>query len=181
VRRSAIVPLLPENYQRAIQPQSPLSAVLDVMERLHAPSLAVLADLDEYFDARRAPDRFVPYLARWVDLGPLLDQLAQEAGSEFPSGNGRLRELVAAAAQLSKWRGTRRGLMTYLEVATGLRGFEIQERPDGRPFHLRVVVPVGGDVQKLLIERIVEQEKPIYTTHEVVYTPHPQASPPRES
>jgi hypothetical protein len=109
-----------------------------------------------------------------VDLGPLLDELAQEGDAEFPSGNGRLRELVAAAAELSKWRGTRRGLMTYLEVATGLRGFDIQERPDGRPFHLRVVVPAGGDVHRALIERIVEQEKPIYTTHEVVFTPQPQ-------
>jgi hypothetical protein len=46
---------------------------------------------------------------------------------------------------------------------------------------LRVLVPKGGDVQKLLTERIVEQEKPIHTTHEVVYTPQPQASPPQES
>lgn len=172
MKRSAIEPLLPENYRRAIQPMSPLSAVLDVMETLHAPSQAVLAELDQYFDARRAPDQFVPYLARWVDLGPLLDQLADGAGAhEFPSGNGQLRELVCMAGHLSRWRGTRRGLITYLEVATGLTGYTVEERPDGRPFHLRVVAPSAAERYRVLVERIVEQEKPVYTTHEVVFTP----------
>jgi phage tail-like protein len=171
VKREGIEALLPGNYRRAIQPDGPLSTLVDLMEALYAPSEAILADLDRYFDSRRTPDRYVASLAGWVDLGPLLDRLADELGpGEFPTGTGRLRELVSAAAHLSKWRGTRRGLLAYLEIGTGLTGFQIEEQPDGRPFHLRIVAPPGAETNRVLVESIVEQEKPIYTTHEVVFT-----------
>ena len=38
-----------------------------------------------------------------------------------------LRELIAAAAQLSQWRGTAQGLQRFLETATGIEGFELDE------------------------------------------------------
>jgi phage tail-like protein len=170
MKRAAIEPLLPSNYRRALLPGTPLSAQLDVMEALQAPSEQVLAGLEVYFNSRLTPDRFVPYLARWVDLGPLLDRLLDLLGAgEFPSGTGRLRELVAQAAALSKWRGTRRGLITFLEIATGVRGFVVEERSGGRPFHFLVTAPGETQAQRPLIESLIDLEKPAYTTYDLQF------------
>ena len=61
----------------------------------------------------------------------------------------------------------------FLEIATGVHGFEIQERvEDARgvliPFHIRVVVPQKARARIGLIERIVAWEKPAHTTSEIV-------------
>jgi phage tail-like protein len=171
MNRREIEPLLPRNFQRTLGPGTPLDALLDVMEALHAPSEAVLRQLEVFFDPRRAPDRFVPFLARWVDLGQLIEQVAanQAAGAEFPSGIGRLRELVGLAAYFSKWRGTRTGLQRFLEVATGLTGYVIDEDPGGRPFHLSFQAPEGSEPYRDLIEQIVELEKPAYVTYDLAF------------
>jgi phage tail-like protein len=174
MKRAAIEPLLPSNYRRALIPGTVLSAQLDVMESLQTPSEQVLAQLDVYFNSRRTPDRFVPYLARWVDLGPLLDRLIDLLGAgEFPSGTGHLRELVAQAAALSKWRGTRRGLIAFLEIATGVRGFVVEERPGGRPFHFLVTAPGETAIYRPLIESLIDLEKPAYTTYELQFAGAP--------
>jgi len=178
LNRAGIESLLPANFRRAIQPQSPLGALLDVMEWLHAPSEEILSDLDRYFDTRRTPDRFVPSLARWLDQGPLLDRVGDELGAgEFPSGNGRLREVVALAAWFSRWRGTRRGLIAYLEVGTGVHGFDVEEHAADRPFHLRFVAPAEAEPYRALVEAIIEQEKPAYTTYELAFAGRRLAPP----
>ncbi|RBI96481.1 phage tail protein, partial [Micromonospora provocatoris] len=59
MRRAAIERLLPAAYQRAAGPGSVLGALLDVMEALHAPDEAVLADVDALFGPYRTPDGFV--------------------------------------------------------------------------------------------------------------------------
>jgi hypothetical protein len=95
---------------------------------------------------------------------------------------GRLRELIAQAAFLSQWRGTSRGLLRFLEAATGVQGFAIDEQvpgPDGlpRPFHLRVRAPQTTKPYSVLIERIIEIEKPAYVTYELAFeTPGQPAS-----
>jgi phage tail-like protein len=167
LNRAEIESLLPFNFRRAVRPRSPLAALLDVMETLHAPSESVLADLDGFFDSRRTPDRFVPMLARWLDQGALLDRVDRP---EFPSGNGRLREVVAMAAWFSRWRGTRRGLIAYLEVGTGVRGFDVEEHAGGRAFHLRFTGPAEAEPLRPLVEAIIEQEKPAYTTYELAFS-----------
>ena len=169
MKRTLIEQLLPEVFQRTIRPGNPLTALLEVMETLHAPSEEVLADLAGFFGPYRAPDSFVPYLASWVDLERFLVRSA--AGDAYlPSGLGRLRELIAAAAYLSQWRGTAKGLKCFLETATGIEGFAIDEqvvRPDGhrRPFHISIRVPVEAEQYWDLIKRIIEMEKPAYITY----------------
>ena len=73
-----------------------------------------------------------------------------------------------AAAELAKWRGTRRGLVRLLELATGVTGFEIVEgrAPDGtpRPFSIDVIVPAGAAAELPLVTRILTKEKPAYAT-----------------
>lgn len=177
MKRNELEGLLPDVFRRTARPGSVLAALLDVMEAYHAPSEEILATLDSFFDPYRTPDDFVPYLAGWVDLLRFLDDVPEGSytdGITFAGGTGRLRELIAAAAYLTRWRGTARGLVLFLETATGVPGFVIEEDvpgPDGRPlpFHLRVVAPAVAQAAAILIRQIVQMEKPAYVTFELVF------------
>lgn len=181
---AGIARLLPSIFQRALEDSarlerdpldSPLHSALAVMERFHAPCEAVLGDLDRYFDPRRAPDALVHFLARWVDLDRLCSASEpgegdERGGAPCPPELGRLRGLIALAPRLAQRRGTRAGLLQMLEVATGVRGFRVEDvrGDDGRvvPFRVRVVIPAAAAPQAALVRRIVEQEKPAYVTEE---------------
>ena len=189
MKQSEIAQLLPAVFQRTLNKGNPLTALLEVMEVLQAPSEAVLLQLDSFFDPRRTTNEFVPYLAYWADLTRLFDDVPNPK-DEFPfsrssiaSGVGRLRELVASAAYLSQWRGTRKGLLLFLKTATGFAEFDIKENVslvdikekvslDGqRPFHLSIHAPKESEQYRNLIERIVELEKPAYVTYELSFEP----------
>jgi hypothetical protein len=138
----------------------------------------VLAQLGSTFNAYQAPDVFVPWLARWVDLDRFLSDAPStredSAVHAFPSGLGRLRTLIAAAAWLSRRRGTAQGLVEFLETATGLLGYRIEEQlmdeqGQARPFHIHVHAPAGGERYRALIQQIVEAEKPAYVTYELSF------------
>jgi phage tail-like protein len=178
MKQNEIETLLPGIFQRTIRPGTPLAAIIEVMECLQAPSEEILAHLEAFFNPYRTPDRFVPYLARWVDLARFQAEGAEStsltAPPSFPSGLGRLRELIVAAAYLSKWRGTLRGMALFLETATGARGFEIYERVPGkdgrtRPFHILVRAPAETEPYRDLVEQIIQMEKPAYVTHELEF------------
>ncbi len=180
MKQNEIANLLPEIFQRTIQPGGPLAALLSVMEALHAPSEKVLERIHGYFDPYETPDQFVPFLAGWLDLEQLLvqsgGQFDMQSAAPLPSGLGRLRELVAAAAYLSQWRGTARGLLRFLETATGYQGFDIDERVPGadgqpKPFHLRIRAPQETLSYQVLIRQIIELEKPAYVTYDLEFSP----------
>ncbi|MEU8315163.1 phage tail protein [Micromonospora sp. NPDC048887] len=175
MRRAAIERLLPAAYQRAAGPGSVLGALLDVMEALHAPDEAVLADVDALFAPYRTPDGFVAYLTRWVAMDHVV--AAPRADAPLPLPAGRLRDLVAHGALLARWRGTPHGMRTALELATGVTGFVLDEPPD-RPFHLVVRVPPAAAGRLALVTRIVEAEKPAAVTVEVVTGPDGPPSEP---
>ncbi|MBO0781749.1 MAG: hypothetical protein J2P37_23265 [Ktedonobacteraceae bacterium] len=174
MKRTEIEHLLPGIFQRVSTEGTPLFALLEVMEALLAPDEAVLDQLDAFFDPYRTPDTFVPFLASWVDLERLLLEVPGElAPPPLPSGQGRLRELIAAATFLAQWRGTTKGLLRFLETAIGTQGFAIEEQvlgSDGRlrPFHIRIRAPQEAVPYRVLIERIIESEKPAYVTYELV-------------
>ena len=179
MNRNEIAQLLPEVFQRTLKEGSALSALIEVMEALQAPSEAVLSQLDAIFDPRRTSDKFVPYLAYWADLARLFDDdltakpRPGSGGLTIESGLGRLRELIANAAFLSQWRGTKKGLLLFLQTATGLRDFQIAENIDlegkPRPFHITVRAPKGSEQFSQLIGRIIELEKPAYVSHEISF------------
>lgn len=186
MKHNEIRSLLPSVFQRALPANAAasgnrgdtlLGALLYVMESLQAPSEAALAQLDATFDPRRAPDQFVPFLARWVDLERLFEPAnplvrTGRPRPPFSTGLGRLRELTANAAWLSKWRGTAPGLRRFLQVATGDSEVEVEDHVDrnGNPrlFHFTVRMPARLKPHRALIERIIESEKPAYTTYELV-------------
>ena len=177
MKKEQINLLLPSVFQRTAHTGSPLLALLEVMEAMHAPSETALQNLAVTFNPYRTPDAFVAYLASWVDLEVLLDipRGAQSAAAAtLSTGLGRLRELTAAAITLSQWRGTRKGLQLFLETATGMAGFKIEEAVVGqdekiKPFHLRITAPGPLAKHRRLVERIIELEKPVYVTHELQF------------
>ncbi|MEU0152156.1 phage tail protein [Micromonospora fulviviridis] len=170
MRRAAIERLLPAAYQRAAGPGSVLGALLDVMEALHAPDEAVLADVDALFAPYRTPDGFVAYLTRWVAMDHVVAAPRADAPLPLPLPLGRLRDLVAHGALLARWRGTPYGMRTALELATGVTGFVLDE-PADRPFHVVVRVPPAAADRLALVTRIVEAEKPAAVTVEVTTDP----------
>ncbi len=182
MKRAEIELLLPEIFRRTLPPvrtdadANPLDLLLDVMEGLQAPDDAILAALDGYFDPYHAPDRFVAYLAGWVDLDDLWIANPQEFTAltlpRFPGGVGNLRNLVARAVFLSRWRGTAKGLLAFLETATGIAGYTVDEvvtDEDGLPipFHIRVRAPEAAAGYRVLIDKIIRKEKPAYVTYEL--------------
>ena len=108
-----------------------LQAMWNVMEAMHAPSELALDQLDATLNPYRTRDNFVPMLARGLDLDWVFDertdsQQASNISSELiPTGLGRVRALIAMASTLSQWRGTAKGLVWFLETATGIQGFTI--------------------------------------------------------
>jgi len=180
MKREEIENLLPRVFRQTLQPGGPLNALLEVMELLHEPAEAVLAQLETYFNAYGTPDIFVPYLACWVDLDRFYPFYSaqpleiQRSADPISSGTGQLRELIAAAAYLSQWRGTAKGLKLFLETATGMNGFELvenvaDENGNPRPFHIRIVAPSDAEAHIALIDRIVKQEKPAYVSYELEF------------
>ena len=167
MKREEIELLLPEVFQRTVHPGSPIFALVEAMEALHQPAEDALARLESFFDPRRTPPAFVPYLAKWVDFARILP---------VTSGAACLRELIAASAELSQWRGTSRGLVLFLETATGVSGFQIDEQvlgTDGlpRPYHIRIVAPRLAAAHRALMERIIDSEKPAYVTYDLDIQP----------
>jgi phage tail-like protein len=185
VNSERIKALLPGVIARTASEGSPLTALLGAMQQMHEPEESILSQLDSYLDPRRAPDKFIPYLASWVDLDRLLIQRVAQSGLRYslPTGTGRLRELTAAAAMLSQWRGTRRGLEAFLRIATGFKDFKIEENVSGeadtpRPYHLRITIPAAAAVYNTLIQRIIEIEKPAYVTYELLVADSPHSGEP---
>ena len=159
MKRERIAELLPVVFQRALPHSPPLAAILGVMEAMHAPSEDALARFGDALNPRTAPDRFVPFLASWMGLDFV-------SGGAAPIDLARLRELIANANTIAKWRGTATGLILFVEIATGLRGFTVDEP---RPFHFVLRAPQAAEPHRELIARIVDTEKPAYVTSEVVY------------
>ncbi|MGZ5433099.1 MAG: phage tail protein [Thermoanaerobaculia bacterium] len=159
MKRERIAELLPTVFRRALPHSPPLAAVLGVMEAMHRPSENALAHFGDALNPRTAPDRFVPFLASWTGL----DFVSEGA---TPIDLSRLRELIAMSSILAKWRGTATGLILFVEIATGLRGFSVEEP---RPFHFVLHAPLAALPWQELIERIVVTEKPAYVTSDVVY------------
>jgi phage tail-like protein len=174
MRHQAIEKLLPAAYQRGAVPGSVLSALLDVMEDMHAPDEAVLDSVDDLFAAYRTRDHLLPFLARWLALDHLVPQAQPGEAPRLPMPVGRLRNLVAQGAALAQLRGTPEGLRRTLEISTGVTGFTI-ELPPNRPYHFVVHVPPAAADQLTLIRRIVDTEKPAATTAEV-----PDPAPPTD-
>jgi hypothetical protein len=174
MKQAEIEQLLPGVFQQGLREDGPLSVVLELMEWMHEPSEQILDEIDRYFDPRRTTDGFVPFLADWVGLTWVHARHADDYGPPtprpFPTGGGRLAELVAWSAFHTRWRGTSRALLHFLEAATGVAGFELAAPKGGaeqRPYHFALRVPAAAQPHLDLVRRIVDHEKPAHVTYEL--------------
>lgn len=170
---------LPGLYRDVPGQDGVLDMLLAAADRLQSPVEHLLDTLDEHVDPRRAPERFVPYLASWLGLDRYFDWPGgrhRHGTPRYAAGMPALRELVARSSSLARWRGTRGALEGFLEAATGLPGFGVAEAPD-RDFHLVVTAPAAAAAFADLVARVVEEERPAYATFEIHYPPTPAPAP----
>lgn len=113
--RSRLLEYLPAIYRS----DEFLSRFLLIFQSLVDPIEQRIDSTHHYLDPDLTPSRFLPWLASWVgcDLDPSLDEPRQ-------------RELIRQAVELSRWKGTRRGLREELRIRTGGRAL-IVENFDG--------------------------------------------------
>lgn len=179
MERSQIQKMLPEVMQRVVHDDSVLESMLVIMSELHEPTESLLYQLEKKFNSDTAPVELLSMLAHWMDLLRLFrnednysENINQWADRPLPIGAANLRALIENASHLSQYRGTHYGM---LEIATGVKGFDIDDGtqasvPDEtyQAFHINVIIPAEAESYKDLIERIVQQEKPVYTTANII-------------
>ncbi len=185
VAADRIATLLPAVFQQTLRGDGPMDALLSVMEELHRPSEAALANLEQTIDPLGAPLPFVNMLMGWVGLGFLASTPQGRSSSLPPTSAGRpprvspdrMRLLIATAGRLGKRRGTLWGLRSLLRVATGDQAIEIEESID-QAFHFIVYAPRRLDVDAGLLRLFIESEKPAFASYELQFPEEP--APPRE-
>jgi phage tail-like protein len=180
MERRRILRYLPENYQlAAVDERGVMSAMLGIMEAMHAPVDRVLRSIDSFFDPFRAPDAFVLMQASWLGLDRYFDWSGGVPGvgdARYPAGTDQLRLLIAEFPQLVRSRGTHRSLSRFLEVATGVRGFLVEDgKSADEAFHVVVDCPAEATPLEDLVKRIVAGERPAHATWEVRMTDSPAA------
>ena len=155
VGRSSYLDYLPGIYSS----NDFLSRYLLIFESILEPISRTIGNIPHYFDPALAPSDTLPWLGSW--LGLLLDE-------RWP--DEKRRDLILAAADLYRWRGTRRGLEQFIQVYTGIKP-EITEptlseisasRDLAFRFTVRLHLPAGSDVDSELLEQIIDLEKPAF-------------------
>jgi phage tail-like protein len=146
---------------------------LGIFESVLAPLEGVVDELPYYTDPTVCPEEVLPYLTHWV---------ATEMGETWPAE--RQRRILAVAAELHRWRGTRRGLKAYLEAVTGGTPLVAENTdgsrlgPDNRlglsarlgraiPNHVTVTLAVheGEEPDPTEVAALIEEQKPAHATY----------------
>jgi len=163
LRRSTYLDYLPGMYQD----DAFMGRFLLIFESILDPIERQVADIYHYFDANHAPPEMLKWLGSW--LGLVMDDRWPEE---------RRRELVASAAPLYAWRGTKRGLSALLRLYTGVEPEIVeptlsQVSRDLRlayTFTVRLTGPADSLIDEVVLRRIVETEKPAFAAAAIELT-----------
>lgn len=156
-----------------------MGQLLLIFESIFKPIENTVDNLPLYFDPMMLPEPLLPWMASWLDL--TLD-------SDWPLERRRL--LVKSAAELYRWRGTKRGLTEYLRIYTGstpqiseyIEGMSLDEETrlgintklgsSGSGNHFTVVVDIDGNdyINIDTIKSIIESQKPAHTVYTLQIT-----------
>jgi phage tail-like protein len=168
--RSRYLEYLPALYQD----DQFMGQFLLIFESILGPIENTVDNARYYFDPLITPEPLVSWLAAWVDL-------AMDENCPLE----RRRELIKSAAELYRWRGTRRGLTEYLRIYTGSNP-EISEYIAGMPLdtetrlgvdtrlgssgvghHFTVTLELDdhSTIQSEHIHRIIDAQKPAHTVY----------------
>ncbi len=156
--RSSYLDLLPGIHQEN-ELSDFLGRFLLIFEHILSPIDRTIENIPYYFDPDVAPPDVVAWLGSW--LGLVLD-------ARWPED--RRRDLVKAAPELFRWRGTRRGLAHFLRLYTGVEPEIIEpslreianDRTRAFRFTVRVRTPRDSGLSRQLVQSIVESEKPAF-------------------
>ncbi|HMO59035.1 MAG TPA: FHA domain-containing protein [Roseiflexaceae bacterium] len=137
-----------------------LGRFLQIFESILDPLERTIDHIQLYFDPRVTPEELLPWLATWVDL---------VLSEKWPID--RRRELVHSAAELYRWRGTRRGLSDFIRIYSGVEPIIQEPGPALRgaaalpPHVFRVILelPDPEQIDRDILEAIIEAEKPAHT------------------
>lgn len=174
VRESRLLDYLPPVYRD----DPMMGRFLLIFEDMLNPIENLVDNLALYFDPRLTPESLLPWLASWVDL-------SLDPGWPLE----RRRELVRNAADLYRWRGTRRGLSEYLRIYTGtephifeyIPGMTLNENnrlgvntvlgSSGAGHHFTVVMEIKGNdyVNQRVIRNIIDIQKPAHTVYSLEF------------
>ena len=156
-----------------------MGQLLLILESVMKPIEYTVDNIPWYFDPLMVPEPLLPWLASWLDL--TLDQKWPEE---------RRRELVKSAAELYRWRGTRRGLAEYLRIYTGsvpqiseyIPGMSLDEETrlgintrlgssgGGNHFTVTLDVNGNGDIDVDTVKSIIETQKPAHAAYTLQIT-----------
>lgn len=166
--------LLPEVFQSAAHKESPLEALLQTMADMLKPTEVIFESFEDVLSPWQPKEDFIPYLGSWLYLHQYYSFDNEGKRTEYLAGVDQLRNLIAAFTDLSRVRGTARGLEKMLILATGFEGFQVtervlDERGKTRPFHIQVSVPRLAEELRGLVDLIVRSEKPAYITYELKF------------
>lgn len=153
--RSSYLELLPGIYHES----DFMARFLLIFEHILSPIDRTITNIPDYLDPGITPPDYVPWLASWV--GITLD-------GRWPVE--RQRDVVLAAPELYRWRGTKRGLEKFIQLYTGsppeidqptLREIAA-DRSRAYRFSVRVRVQRSQGLSRQLVESIIELEKPAF-------------------
>ena len=145
-----------------------------IFENILKPIENMIGNLALYFDPLTAPESLLPWLASWVDF--TLDPTWSD---------NKRRELIKKAAELYRWRGTRRGLAEYLRIYTGhvpeisehipgMRldsstrlGINSQLGSSGGGYHFTVIIEIdeNSQINEHMVRSIIDSQKPAHTIY----------------
>lgn len=151
-----------------------MGQLLLIFESLLKPIENTVNNLPLYFDPRLTPEALLPWLGSWLDLA--LDPTLPAASR---------RELVRSAAELYRWRGTRRGLSEYIRICTGVvpeisehisgmrlspetkLGIDTKLGSSGTGHHFTVTLDLNGQdaVSPGVVRAIIDAQKPAHTIY----------------
>jgi len=116
-------------------------------------------NFDLYLDPATAPPGFLPWLANWFSI------------SFDPSwSDEQKRTLLEEAHQIFARRGTAWAMSRVLEIYTGMEPEIVDLEKDEDPFTFKVKMPVAeNEVDRELIERIVDANKPAHTNYQLLF------------
>lgn len=145
---------LPEIYHTEF-----MGKFLALFESILAPLEWQVENFDLYLSPRTAPAAFLPWLANWFDI------VFDESWSE-----GQRRQLLNEAHYIYGRRGTKASLERLLEIYTGTKPeiTDVHERLQAFTFEVRINKR-EREVNRVLIERLIEVNKPAYTSYQLLF------------
>ncbi len=139
-----------------------LGRFLLIFEHIFSPVRRTVGNAPHYFDPAVTPSEVLAWLGSW--LGLVVDERWPERTR---------RELIANAASLFAWRGTRRGLTEFVRLYAGVSPVitepsreELEADPSRAfTFDILLQLPPGGSIDEQLLRQVIETEKPAWAAY----------------